>query len=159
MSSISSKVVKLNLSSRVLDFQTIKQINMIIVKEVKLVSNDQRKNVVVQYLESIPTTENPNVLRAQRESELSFEEALKEIGTELEGVIIKAPCMDRQHKVEKQNNLHDWICFATRFVYVENGDSVLDLLSPITTQEEIDAQAHDFQAWKQFNLNSNEDEE
>ena len=132
---------------------------MVIVKEVKLISNDHRRNVVVQYLESVATINSPTVFKAQRESKLPFEEALKEVGTGLCGVITEAPCKHYQEQGEKQNNPHDWICLATRFVYVEHGDFVADLLSPITSQEEIDAQSDTNWNWEKYNLISNQDEE
>lgn len=132
---------------------------MVIVKEVKLVSNDRRKNVVVQYLESVPTIDSPTVLKAQRESTLPFEEALKQVGTGLNGLIIKAPCKPYQAEMEKQNNLHDWISFETRYVYVEQGDDVTNLYGPILSQAEIDAQSDTNWIWEKFNLKSNQDEE
>ena len=112
---------------------------MVIVKEVKLVSNVFRKNVVVQYLESVPTVNNPIVLQAQRVSKLTFEEALKDVGTGLIGVIIKAPCRHYQYMMEGRTDPHEWTGSHSRYMYVEQGDDVTDLLGPMLSDDDTGA--------------------
>ena len=112
---------------------------MVIIKAVKLVSNRHSKNVVVEYLETIPTKDNPTVLQAQRVSNLSFEAAKLEIGKQLHGIIIKAKCNWYQYLPKGREDEHDWSSSESRYVYVEEGDDISDLLGPILPEEEMGA--------------------
>ena len=114
---------------------------MVVIKSVKLISNRYRKNIVVQYLESIPSTNNPTVFQAQRESELTFNEAKNEIGKQLKGIIIKASCRWYQFLPKGRKDIHDWNSAESRWVYVEQGDDITDILGPILTDTEKGAES------------------
>ena len=112
---------------------------MIIIKEVKQVSNFFRTNIVVEYLESIPTNQYPEVLKAQRISKLTYEEALKTIGTGLNGIIIQAQCSTYQYLPVGRTDPHAHSSSYTRFVYVEHGDDIRFLSGPMLSFEEYGA--------------------
>lgn len=110
---------------------------MVVIKEVKLVSNWSRKNVVVEYLETIPTEENPIIYEAQRVSKLPYEQALQLIGTQLTGVIIYVRCQNYQYLPKGRKDRHDHSCSDWRWLYVEQGDNITDVPGPMLSDEEI----------------------
>lgn len=110
---------------------------MVIVKLAKLVSNEQHEGTVVQYLESVPTGDNSEIIGAQRISKLSIEQAQQEVGKQLNGVIITASCKRRAIKPPSKTGADDGLYSDARNVYVEMGDDITNLAAPIDSGDDI----------------------
>lgn len=110
---------------------------MVIVKSAKLVSNSRHKGTVVQYLESVPTEDNPEVILAQRVSKLTIEQAQQEVGKQLNGIIIVAPCERKIIRPPSNPEANDGLYSDARNVYVEMGDDIINLASPIDSGDDI----------------------